>query len=523
MFPLPLDILSIYFWVMEEKSIGSYNVLKKIGAGGMAKVYLAVHKDIPNLKVVLKILSDPNLVERFKQEADKLALLDAHPNICRIKHFFNHGEEMVIAMEYIDGSTLDEKIKESGKISIQESLRIISEVLDILDFAHQKGIYHRDIKPSNIMVDKTDRVKIIDFGIAKAKTDPNLTTVGTACGTPAYMAPEQFVPSDQTDYAKIDIYAVGTTLYFMLTGKLPFKGDNEFAIRDAKLFTSPIKPRDVNPDIPKPLEEIILKSLKKEPKDRFASSAEMKKEIDTFRQKISAETVLVKPDGQKPPPKPVSKIIIAGILSGLALVAILIFIFSHGKEEKKSTSTTDSSAVKVTQTTRPTDTTVAPQVKPTGKLQISVFPSGDIYVDNVLSARQSNSALATADTGVHYIRIENHQSIEKQILDTIILAAGQNLRQDYTLHFPEKTAQHPDTQPKITPEALGVVIIGSKPQGAQIFIDGTLQRQQTNYTFKLKTGTHTIRVKLGSENSPRDTMLNIAENDTSRVIFNLEN
>lgn len=509
---------------MEEKSIGSYNVLKKIGAGGMAKVYLAVHKDIPNLKVVLKILSDPSLVERFKQEADKLALLDAHPNICRIKHFFNHGEDMVIAMEYIDGSTLDEKIKESGKISIQETLRIISEVLDILDFAHQKGIYHRDIKPSNIMVDKTDRVKIIDFGIAKAKTDPNLTTVGTACGTPAYMAPEQFVPSDETDYAKVDIYAVGTTLYFMLTGKLPFKGDNEFAIRDAKLFTSPIKPRDVNSDISKPLEEIILKSLKKEPKDRFSSSAEMKKEIDAFRQKVSAETVLVKPEGQKPPPKPAFKIILAGILSGLALVAVLIFIFSRGKEEKKSTSTVDSSAAKITQTTRPSETTVSPTIKPTGKLQISVSPSGDIYIDNALSARHSNLALATADTGTHYIRIENQQSIEKQILDTIILAAGQNLIRNFTLHFPEKIAGHTDTPPKVASEPIGIVIVGSKPMGAKIFIDGIFQeKRQTPNTFKLRPGTHKIRVELGSENVPRDTVINIAENDTSRVIFNLEN
>ena len=117
---------------MEEK-IGSYNILKKIGAGGMARVFLAVHEDVPNLHVVLKILENPDLVDRFRQEADKLALLDGHPNICRIKHFFNHGKDIVIAMEYIDGVTVDEKLQNEGRFSVPESLRIINDVLDILD------------------------------------------------------------------------------------------------------------------------------------------------------------------------------------------------------------------------------------------------------------------------------------------------------------------------------------------------------------------------------------------------------
>ena len=192
---------------MTEQLIGNYKILDKIGAGGMAKVYLAVHKDVPNLKVILKILTDSRLVERFKQEADKLALLDGNPNICRIKHFFNHGEDIVIAMEYIDGITLDKKIKTDGRITIDESLRIIRDVLGVLAFAHGKGIYHRDIKPSNIMLDSEGNVKVIDFGIAKAKSDPNLTIAGTSCGTPPYMAPEQFTPSEDTNYALVDVYA----------------------------------------------------------------------------------------------------------------------------------------------------------------------------------------------------------------------------------------------------------------------------------------------------------------------------
>ncbi len=265
---------------MAEQFIGDYKVLGKIGAGGMARVYLAVHKDVPNLKVVLKILSDPSLVDRFRQEADKLALLDGNGNICQIKHFFNHGDDFVIAMEYIDGRTLDDLLKEKGTLPVADSVQIISDVLRTLKFAHDKGIFHRDIKPSNIMIDTRGNVKIIDFGIAKAKTDPSLTIDGGSCGTPAYMPPEQFHPSPDINYALVDIYAVGTTLYRMVAGKLPFMGDNPFALREAKLSTEPPKPRSLNPEIPKSLEEIILKALSKDPEDRFPSADEMRQAVD---------------------------------------------------------------------------------------------------------------------------------------------------------------------------------------------------------------------------------------------------
>jgi len=309
---------------MADQLIGNYRVIKQIGAGGMAKVYLAVHKDIPNLKVILKILSDPRLVQRFKQEADKLALLDGHPNICRIKHFFTHGEDVVIAMEYIEGIALDEKLRSQGRLPIGESIRIVERVLDILEFAHQRGIYHRDIKPSNVMIDQTGTVKIIDFGIAKAKTDPDLTIAGTACGTPAYMAPEQFTPSDDTNYALVDIYATGTTLYRMLTGELPFKGDNEFALRDAKLFTDPPRPRDLAAGISRELETCILRAIAKKPEERFQSAGEMRTSLcsavtqQAFRETDKTQDIAVSR------PKPSRKGRTAGIVGSLVVLAAAV-------------------------------------------------------------------------------------------------------------------------------------------------------------------------------------------------------
>jgi len=275
---------------MAEEFIGNYKVIQKIGAGGMAKVYLAVHKDVPNLKVVLKILSDNRLIDRFRQEADKMALLDGHGNICQIKHFFNHGDDLVIAMEYIHGETIEELIEKRGRLPIKETVEIVIKTLETLQFAHNKKIFHRDIKPSNVMIDKSGNIKIIDFGIAKAEDDPDLTMAGSACGTPAYMAPEQFTPSVRTNYALIDIYAVGTMLFHMLTGELPFKGENQFVLRDAKLFNDPAKPRQFNKDIPKKLENIVLKALDKDYHERYQSADEMRQELLDYMESSGYDT-----------------------------------------------------------------------------------------------------------------------------------------------------------------------------------------------------------------------------------------
>jgi predicted Ser/Thr protein kinase len=264
---------------MTERQIGNYKILKQIGSGGMAKVYLAVHENVPNLKVVLKILSNPQHAARFIQEADKLAQLDKDPNICHIKGLFYHEDELVIAMEYIDGKSLEDLIVEKGRFSAKETIAIITDLLAALAAAHDKAIYHRDIKPSNIMFEKDGRLKIIDFGIAKGKTDPQMTIEGTATGTPEYMAPEQFEGGEHLDYAKCDIYAVGTMMYRMLTGQLPFQGENQFILRDKKRFEDITPPSRLNPEIPGELDRIILKSIERDPAARFASIAEMRSEL----------------------------------------------------------------------------------------------------------------------------------------------------------------------------------------------------------------------------------------------------
>ncbi len=502
---------------MSDEYIGSYKVLEKLGAGGMAQVFLAVHQDVPNLKVVLKVLSDPRLGERFKQEADKLALLDGHPNICRIKHFFSHGDDIVIAMEYIDGVTLEEKIDSMGRLEVKEAVQICGDVLDILSFAHQKDIFHRDIKPGNIMVDKSGQVKVIDFGIAKGKTDPNLTIAGTACGTPAYMAPEQFNPTDQADYALWDIYAVGTTLYMMLTGECPFKGDNPFALRDAKLFSDPPSPHSLNPEIPKALEDIVLKSLARESAQRYQTADEMRAALSQFvpmaPAKVSTPPGGVTVEIPRATGKKTNKLLWP-VLGAVAVVALAFvgykFVLSNGTGDtdgQADQSAGDTVAVNAV------DVTELPAF-----LEISVSPSGDLYVDDSLIRLATDAEIVDVDTGPHIVRVENSRASNPIITDTVHVAADEARRLDYTFTMPKPKPKPPVQEKKVQ------VGIASIPLGSTVYIDGKRQTKPTPYTYPLEKGEHRIRLEHGdgAERLQRDTTIN-AVGDTLTLFFNLNN
>jgi serine/threonine protein kinase len=502
---------------MEEKFIGNYKILKEIGAGGMARVYLAVHKEVPNLKVVLKILSDSRMVERFRQEADKLALLDGHPHICQIKHFFSHGDEFVIAMEHIEGITIDEMIKGGAKFPVSEAARIIAEVLATLESAHQKDIYHRDIKPSNIMIDKTGNVKIIDFGIAKGKTDPDLTVAGSACGTPAYMAPEQFTPTEDIDYALVDIYAVGSTFYRMLTGKLPFKGDNEFAIRDAKLFSVPPRSRTLNPDIPARLDEIILKSLNKDPSERFQSARDMREMILPFSQEKRdvalgrADAVSVSGERKK------SKRLALIVGTVIILIAAAVAIYRILPTERDTALSRDrDSREAVTESERGISEGTESNE---GTINIEITPYGDVYMDDVLVGEDIKDTILMTDTGLHVVRVENKAAAKKTRIDTISLNAGRELPLRFAFQVRE-----PQPAVSETVRDTGKVLIGSKPRGADIYIDGVFQKYQTPYTFTLEEGKHIVRIKLkmmGESMEKVDTVV-VRKGGTHRVFFDAE-
>jgi len=211
------------------EQIREYKIINKIGEGGMGEVYLAEDENLGR-QVAIKMLApelmrNAELVERFKQEARLQASL-IHPNIVALHTFFTHENMLYMVMEYAQGITLKELIKQKGKLEENTAKHIILQILEGVGYAHQLGIVHRDLKPSNIMVNKNGNIKIMDFGIAKVLGDRGMTKTGTKMGTLYYMSPEQVKAEKDIDQ-RTDIYSLGIIFYEMLTGKVPFNTDTE--------------------------------------------------------------------------------------------------------------------------------------------------------------------------------------------------------------------------------------------------------------------------------------------------------
>jgi len=261
---------------MIGQTISHYKIVDKIGAGGMGEVYKAEDTRLGRT-VALKFLprdrfQDPQLKARFLQEARAASSLD-HGNICTI-HECDEAENgrLFIAMAYYDGETLKDKIRH-GPLSLPEAADIALQTAVGLQKAHHTGIVHRDIKPANIFITSDGQVKILDFGLAKQRGDITLTRNGTTMGTIAYMSPEQ-ARGEQVDY-RTDIWSLGVVFYEMLTGKLPFKGDNEQAMIYSILNENPSPIKKGAADIPAEVENCLFKMLKKNPKERWAQCSDI--------------------------------------------------------------------------------------------------------------------------------------------------------------------------------------------------------------------------------------------------------
>jgi beta-lactam-binding protein with PASTA domain/predicted Ser/Thr protein kinase len=261
---------------------GRYQVLRKLGAGGMANVYLAEDQELGR-RVAIKILNDRHagdeqFVERFRREAKNAAAL-SHPNIVSI---YDRGEAegtYYIAMEYLDGRSLKELIVQRGPAPITVAVEYARQILSALRFAHRHGIVHRDIKPHNVLVDAEGRVKVTDFGIARAGAS-QMTEAGSIVGTAQYLSPEQARGSDVDQ--RSDLYSLGIVLYELLTGSLPFNGDTPVEIAMKHLSTVPEVPSVRRPEIPRDLDLIVMRALAKDPDDRYQSAEEMDADLERF-------------------------------------------------------------------------------------------------------------------------------------------------------------------------------------------------------------------------------------------------
>lgn len=256
-----------------------YELLEHVGGGGMADVYRA-HDKLLDRAVAVKVLhaqfsNDEEFIEKFHREAQGAARL-SHPNIVNIYDVGKEGDSHYIIMEYVAGETLKNKIQREGHLSVEEALDIAEEIAEALEHAHTNNLVHCDIKPHNILMMANGRVKVADFGIARAITSSTMTYSGTVVGSVHYFSPEQAKGSIITP--KSDIYSLGVVLYEMLTGKLPFTGETPVGIALKHLQEEPVSIRKFNPEIPPIVEAVVRKAMMKNPAER-PNSTEMVRDI----------------------------------------------------------------------------------------------------------------------------------------------------------------------------------------------------------------------------------------------------
>lgn len=264
---------------------GRYEIITRIGGGGMALVYKA-HDILLNRNVAVKVLRqqfvhDEEFIRRFRREAQSAAAL-SHPNVVSIYDVGQEDDTHYIVMEYVEGNNLNEIIKERAPLQADEAVRIATQICDALDHAHHNQIIHRDIKPHNILIGKNGRVKVTDFGIARAVTSSTITQTGSVVGSVHYFSPEH--AKGIATGEKSDIYSLGIVLYQMVTGKLPFLGESPISVALKHLQDQFAEPRSINPYIPQSVENIILRSMRKNPNERYESASAMLSDLETALQ-----------------------------------------------------------------------------------------------------------------------------------------------------------------------------------------------------------------------------------------------
>jgi eukaryotic-like serine/threonine-protein kinase len=258
-----------------------YRIEGLVARSGMASIFRATDlRDGRQVAIKIphpEVEGDAALYDRFQREADIGKSLD-HPGVMKVFSDENRSRVYMV-MEWVDGRLLRKILDEESKLPPERAVHLTLRILDVLEYIHSKGVVHRDLKPENVMVDASDNIKLIDFGIAANAKSRRLTfaKLSQTMGTPDYISPEQ-VKGKRGD-ARSDLYALGVMLYEMLTGKVPFTGENAFLIMNDRLLNNPLPPREIDPTITPQLQEIIYRAMERNPKRRYASAPDFAKDL----------------------------------------------------------------------------------------------------------------------------------------------------------------------------------------------------------------------------------------------------
>lgn len=277
---------------MIGREFGNYRVTARLGEGGMGTVYRATDTMLDR-DVALKVLRpelarQAALVERFRAEAIALARL-RHEHIAALYGLERQGDELMMVMEFVSGETLESRLQRGGALTVAEALPVLRGVLAALGHAHAKGVVHRDIKPANVMIDAEGVVKVMDFGIARLIGENRQTRAGVAVGTPSYMAPEQLRGEDVD--GRTDLYAAGALLFELLTGRVAFQADSDYALMMHQLHELPPPASTIAPGVPRAIDGVIHKAMAKKPAQRFTSATDFQRALET----LPTQPMLVEP------------------------------------------------------------------------------------------------------------------------------------------------------------------------------------------------------------------------------------
>jgi serine/threonine protein kinase len=309
-------------------ALDHYSLDAVVAQSGMSVLYRATDRNTGRqvaLKVPLAGMEeDPVLFERFKREQEIGQLLD-HPGIVKTYNDEERSRTYMV-LEWVDGRLLRTILNEEKKLPIERAMKIALGMCDALDYMHKRGIVHRDLKPENIMVDENDNIKLIDFGIALKEDARRLTFVNVSnmLGTPDYISPEQ-VKGGRGDQ-RSDIYALGIMLYEMLTGTVPFVGPNPLAVMNERMLHEPRAPRELNPDISSELQEILYRSLERNPRHRYATAHEMIWDLE-HQEQVGVEDRGVRQPVRGGRPKVNRKVLLYALLAFVPLVLFALMLF----------------------------------------------------------------------------------------------------------------------------------------------------------------------------------------------------